>query len=159
VSGSVVVVFQSGGSISGQIAWGTGLSGQTCVQTVNGSYVSVSGIVGQTISSAFYQISSVSQTTIALSGAVTVPTYLSYALLHLNSNMNVSSEFAVYYKGSIGTGAYSSKIYSMNMSGHADVLFTPDPRFTLQSGDAISMFFTNSGSLTVAMQMAYSVSP
>ena len=45
ISGTVGIV-TSGAMLSGQIAWGTGTSGQTWVQTTSGSYVSVSGSVG-----------------------------------------------------------------------------------------------------------------
>jgi hypothetical protein len=152
----------SGGSQSGLIVWGYGTSGRFPVYTASGDWVTISGTITAAsagISSALYNISSVAQTLISLSGAVTVPTYLSYAMLHLSSNMTISSEFAVYHNGSLGGGGYSTKIYSVNMSGHTDAVYTPDSRFTLFSGDAISTFFTNSGSLTVAMRMVLSTTP
>jgi hypothetical protein len=50
VSGNVFAQSISGGSESGMVVWGAGTSGQTLVQTMSGSYVSVSGTVGVSIS-------------------------------------------------------------------------------------------------------------
>ena len=71
VSGTLTTLI-SGASQSGMIVWGTGTSGQTQVQTVSGSYVSVSGAVSVTGS---VQVSGAVQ----VSGTVTANTGLSAA--------------------------------------------------------------------------------
>lgn len=73
VSGTVTAnTGLSGAAFSGQIAWGTGTSGQTWVQTTSGSYVSVSGSVAVT---GGIQVSG----SVQVSGTVTANTGLSGA--------------------------------------------------------------------------------
>jgi hypothetical protein len=57
ISGQPVGILMSGGSISGQVVWGTGTSGYVWVQTTSGSFVTVSGTVTSILSGGWTTIS------------------------------------------------------------------------------------------------------
>ena len=170
------------------VVWGAGISGQIWVQTQGSDFVAVSGIVslasgiqinvsgqpvfayisggsvnianGWSISNADYKISSNVQGLVVMSSPViSAPTYFQRALLHLSSTQTTSSEFAVYHNSFIGTGLYSTKIFSQNMSGHKDVIYLPSAPYAVFPGATISMEFMNSGALTLIMQEMFTINP
>ena len=130
VSGTVTAnTGLSAAAFSGQIAWGTGTSGQTWVQTTSGSYVSVSGAVSVTGS---VQVSGAVQ----ISGTVTANTGLSGAS----------------FSGQIVWGAGSSgQVYSKTYSGDAvTIVMSLQYRLGTMSGIALGSGNLVSGGYTSA---------
>ena len=162
ISGNVISQSISGASMSGQVVWGTGTSGQVQVQTSSGSYISVSGFVGTSISGGsisgaivleaiqtqFVWQSGTGATVLSTNVVTTMPMYLQRVDYIATVGATSSGNLYIYHQTADGNANINLLTLNLSIGSPKTVVWMPDAMpYVVSSGDGVSVQYSNPSSV------------